>query len=411
MSTQEESTSKESIRASFDPKVELVLLKESLKSLKAEEKRQKVKEYRERLGEHLMGIAELNAELEADIFSPLITRSSSGVKLKEINRDDLEDILEKWSGKLTISPETFSKYEAFIDAVVRTNQYVRYFQERKSGNDKDFFRNLFGLDPKGEIKMEQDAISIRITCENFSDFERLIGKSVGEEMMADAAGIGGFAGFVSSDEKLPVVVLYDEPGLSPSATYQKRVHEEKHILDAIVATVSKEKEWAHITRDFIEWHKKFNLEMERIDLSDDGFFLDFLKKIFEKTAQTMRLQSGLIAKREILAYTKNGVSCEALRGALSDGRYYKVLNRTTVEEFMNSTPEFPKSVDEEFFRSSLEAVMIGQSEAYLNDLNGALDAVQSLRDLGVSDDVIIGIFENVPLSGWKKTHERVRSAF
>jgi hypothetical protein len=371
--------------------------------LKGEEKKEKIKIFKERLADHLLNQAEFNADLERMVLTA------------ETEQEFREDETFFLAGrKRMMPPAMVAKYEEFIRIAWETRRYVETFQEKNKAQKKGVkrvFKDLFGFTPKGDVEIKTRSVALAIVCKNQEDFSRImtgVSTDDAKEMSEDATRLGGVAGNLAKDENLPTIVMNDDPEQSPWMNTQKLLHEEKHIIDKIAGLVSKEKEPSDVLRDFYKYQEKLDQEATDEELSDDTFYFDLLSKVLMRGALSNREYSEIIAKREIFAYVKNGLSTEKLWEALSTGEHYNVIDQVALSENLNKLP-LPGNLDGRRIEQQIKNAVELQSAKYLQDLRSALDAVQKLRDLHLSDSKIVGLFQNTSLGEWRKVYERVKS--
>jgi len=398
--------------ACFDPKAELLALKESLQGLERTEKREKIEEYKKQLSEYYSLTAELNEELE----SRLRFSTTAFSKDAKIPVTFLTGRVSSYEGKLP--PEVIARYGDFIDEISTVNQYLQDFKRKNQGKDaKVVFEELFGFTPEGRIEIEADAFNLTVNIENKADLALLFGNDWSDENKRELEMMGAFAGIDSKDSHLKglIVVIHSHPSIELPVYRQIMLHEQKHILDMIVSRVTGARGQEDITREFSE----YQAEIQRmandatVDLNDDDFFLRLMRDSLMKSVEVEQECSEILAKMEIFAYMKNGLATRELFMTLSDGEYYNVLNQQRADEGVAAYSQFIDNLqmDKALTEKTIRNIFDKGADQYLSALRDALDAVQGFRDLGVSDGKIIGFFQNEPLSQWRKIFDRTKSLY
>ena len=264
---------------------------------------------------------------------------------------------------------------------------------------------MFGESPVGKITIVRGPVSIGVYCEDDRDYflTRSVQPDTEESQVSRYSNTEGGAKLSLKDSSLRSVLRdtvfsvrasrkggHEDDATHAARLEKIRVHEEKHIVNALVGHA----ENIGSSHDNTPTHRK--------DTSHKSSRT--AKEMLESSFRQARLSIEGRAKDEILAYLRDATSTshigELLSKKQSDGGIYDYWEKyRSSKRYQESRQGIEDSV--------ATLVEHKQMDQYKADIGFALDAVESLRSLGLSGTEIIGLFQAEPLHKWPKVYDRV----
>ncbi len=357
---------------------------EVIKQLPKEERRSRIQEFKEKVVEQKLGIAEMQAK-----FTEIIHRES---KMPEKDlKNKLETAIDQYAKEYglddyqkTISREVIGRFLEKHKAIERASKAFP--------NDKDFFKILFGREPKGKIKIRTTPAMIYVQCFNLEDYIYLrtqafvSGEDLSEQekeiaAMSYGAAIGAsklpsVKGLIVAENSSKAGIKY---GGDPGADFFD--HEEQHIIKRL------------FTAEKI--HQKMDLGRP---MNEEQF-----REAWEENLRNQREDvADRRVKDEILAYFKGGTPKETIYKVLTEGSEYDYLKKIR-ERYANPDPK----IYERYTKIVEESTAKILGEEYKNMISNGLDAIESLKKMHYSSDQIIGLLINEPLVRWSNLAHRI----
>jgi len=371
------------------------VIREILKAPK-EERRTKLAEFKEKLAFQRVGLARVQ-----DIIIDEIRHKPEG------KMDDFFDLATEMGAEFGMNNkqrrdtwEALSKYERQHKAVLKI--------QKEFPKDKDLFRQLFGVQPKGEIEIITGPVSIYIKCHNIEDYmavcfhEKRKGsgkkRDFTEEERKEAWDSGainiystaypniGWAITAENTEKIKL------PGTLDKDSHQKFVHEEQHIIKSFFD----KEDLLDPGSPGIQFSVRKNFLAAETEEEKEKILGDFFR-MFRHNAEYQ-------AKDEIFAYYKDG-RFDRIEGELltpkKEGGIYDNL-------------EEPKKANYLWLRSSDEIRALTKRvvdrvlvDEYKEIIISGTGAIQKMEKAGYEKEEIIALLTHEPLAKWGKVVGRI----
>lgn len=366
----------------FSPAGELQKIKELPSATKEErqERRKQLGEYKEKLVEQKLGIAKMQEEFES------VIRKIADLK-PEDQKIILDAMLEQKSKEYQLDPYQKAVTEVVINTYERKHKNIE--KNRKTyPKDTDFFKALFGHEPKGKIEIIESPIMVYIRCYNPDDFALIDTGAFDEndnpnEAEKAAARLGGGSG-ITTGCLIPslsgVVAAENASNLKPDEPVPKEIfiHEEQHIIKLLFSEA----------------------KLRSLDSSPKADLKEFTPA-FENSLRELREDAERKAKDEILAYYKDGLpladSIPTLLNPKDQGGDYDFLRRE-IKYYKN--PEIgaaAKNIAKKVYETEYKEI-----------LDNGINAISQLRQSGYSRDRIVALLIKEPLSRWPKLVGRIK---
>jgi hypothetical protein len=354
---------------------------EELKSLTPKErieiKKERLALFKAKLAEQMVGISKINAEMEATILNR-----------KFLNIDKLNEYLAQQAAIYKLSPSQLAKYRYALDSIESQNQVINEFAEKYANMDsKEIFKELFGVEPLGEVEIKKGALSFFVVCKDIKDYAFLYRGKDDPEDIEESRSTGGFANARTRIRELRgAITVANASELEKDSSYIEtvRIHEERHILYRLTEDVEK-----------LGDYSKFKEGEDETE-----------KMILKETMNEDRLHIEERAKNEIVAYLKGGASSEDIKTELlrraAEGGLYDYFEK---EKVYYSYPKYEK-----FDKESLEKAHNESRNKYEQDIINALGKVERLKEMGFPKRRIIGLFVAERLDRWPKVFERFKTS-
>lgn len=361
---------------SFSPAQELQKIKTLPSATKEErqERRKQLGEYKEKLVGQKLGIAEMQGEFER------VIRESVDLK-PEDQKIVLQAMLEQKSKEYKLD----SYQKAITEAVI--NNYSRKHKNIEKNRkiypkDTDFFKALFGHEPKGKIEIIESPIMVYVRCFDPDDFALIDAGAFNKndkpnEREKAAARMGGGSGITISC-LIPglsgVVAAENASNLKPDESVPREVfiHEEQHIIKLLFGEA----------------------KLRAIDSSPEADLGKFTPA-FEDSLRELREDAERKAKDEILAYYKDGEPINEIVPAL-----LKSKDQGGDYDFLKEELEYYKNP--EIGEAAKKIAKKVYETEYKKILDNSIEAISQLRKMGYSRDRIVAILIKEPLSRWPK---------
>lgn len=350
----------------FDPEASL----ETIKPLPLEEKRDRVESYREKLLQQLDGIVRAQQEMRFQISEDPDTHFS-----------DLMDAWEEETASLGLSPWQQELAEKFIDRFATRRTAINEVRELYP-DDKQLFKYMFGREPVGEVEVETGPITIYFKCKNPDDYLSIYyshNHEFNDHMRMVANMSAGVSITTAPVASLEGAIIAENGNHDPVTSAKIRAHEEQHAYRRLFDPVSTGR-----TRYEMLEHKT---PQER-------------QAMLETICRQRRRYSEHAMSDEVLAYMKEGMSKSEIIRILTtkqDGvslyDYFKDDIRRIRAFYMY--PETEPAIKKVF------------EDEYIQMVGDAIDAVDTVKEMGLSMGEAIDFFTMLPASHWKKWSRRL----
>jgi len=305
----------------FDPEKELEEIKNQVRRAPVHEqkrlKRELVAEFKREFINQRQGIAELMVELENSIR-----------RNPDTAKDELLDLVSKEAPVYQLNQYQIEQFRKAIEIYCQKHQtiqkYVRYHQDRFKENwQKEFFRNLFGEYPVGQIDLKVGPITLCWFFREPKDGALIL--DMPEKLIPNAKGIKslnpsklpGIEGTINA-VNLKAFEKYEETG-------ETEKHEESHSIDELFFAV----DFSGIGKKLEELKEKHFRKMgdkKNIEV------VTLIEEFISRSVMEMRRLFQKFIKSEILARLKAG-SRQVSDILTPDIAEEKLLERTVYDYF------------------------------------------------------------------------------
>lgn len=267
----------------------------------------------------------------------------------------------------------------------------------KYPDDKELFLNIFGDKPFGQIKIEEDPISLFIACSNVVDFSKIynVNKGTLAKIKFILKSYFSMSGTPSGVQmKIPIPEIkggITATDLSQKAETNTRSHEEQH---AIYGLLAKAYNRAITAEELIDPEKK---EVEE-NLREEAISAIYGNIENELLAQVAGGESPDEATGEVIfSYLYRAIDCEIknLTIGLMDAQDEEGDNsiKQIQEDKINKVIEYLRTKD--FYDRTVR--LIGNS----------MSAITLLTDNDYSQEQILALFSNENIENWSKLANRL----
>jgi hypothetical protein len=360
----------------FDPRQELKKIRTFSKNKSGQssheeylsKKRDLLESYNKQLAEQMMGVSKLHAELEEILFTQ--------EKYDEECEKKLREHIEENAEKLKLSPKQLSRYEVLFDYLSEWNAGMDFRQEdfELGVDDREFFKELFGEFPVGEVIITRTPVSFCVECKNLEDYAFAMGESKKSANLSGGCSFG----------KITLVANYNRK--NPETIKKTKIHEQRHSLKKIFDNVQ-----------LGLFSENFHILQARLA---DGINI-------EEKVKKIRVNATEMVQDEIFAYLKDSSAIETIREILSaekseNGLYDYI--ESSREKYHNAYKK--GRLGENFDMEAIDRLFDLEKKKYLETINEALDVVEKMEYLGMTRGEIISLLEFEPLDKWR--HKAVR---
>lgn len=378
----------------FDPEVELKNInkftKEEAEKMTPEEKlrlkKNRLEEYKKKLAEQKIGIAQINSELENKILCS-----------KDMDRDDLEKFILGQAKEKKLSKKQLDKYRSIFEKAQKRNAVIKEFSQKFEGRNDDFFEAMFGKKPFGKISIKDGVISFAVVCEDARDYAWIeSGKyKFGDDLNLDDNDLErsqSTAGHVLS--------------------YGTKIPELRNCVTAING-VSAEK------------NESYYRELEKTIIHEEKHEVNgLINEEFPDPEKGRHSLKGneIMAKDEILSFLKGGTDTETMKMYLlnskDEGGVYDYFDKDKqmLETRINTYISQPGYADNPYVVKDLEEVKKAlknidtQKKIYERHITDALITINKLEKLNYPREEIVGLFQTENIDKWGKVYERVKNS-
>lgn len=366
----------------FSPTQELEKIKKLPSGTKEErqERRKQLGEYKEKLVEQKLGIAKMEEEFDN------VIRKIAGLK-SEDQKIILNAMVEQKTKEYKLDSYQKAVTEAVINTYERKHKNIEKARESYP-KDTDFFKALFGREPKGKVEIIESPTMVYVRCFGVDDYALidsgiLDGRQEPDAMYKIVArtskGVARIARTLIPGLK-GVVAAENAIDLGPDAPVPKEVfiHEEQHAIKLLFAEA----------------------KLRTIDSSPKED-LEKFTPVFENSLRELREDAEIRAKDEILAYYKDGLPLSEIVPALllpqhQDGDYDYL--REEIEYYQNpEIGEAAKKIAKKVYETEYKKI-----------LDAGIDAISQLRQMGHSRNRIAALLMKESLSRWPKLASRIK---
>lgn len=377
----------------FDPQFELEKI---LKISDLREKEVSLKLFKLRLMEQQRGFALLKEE----IFKYVSART--------IEAEKLFDIVDDFQSVYKFSEEQMRIIKSMIDLFLNRHEAVLDFYDEHKGDAKEMYKDLFGVDPKGDLRVVLGPVSTSFVFrgKDITDYARLYfsnfngGEEIKKESLDKANRSGGVFTHHSPKRGLEHTII----GVKNDSWYTNETikHEEQHALNSIYF------------RYFRHAYRGPVLYPYDIGLSKDSN--EAMKSLVDYCRNVL-LTAGEEVKDEILAYkfentgysfNLNAASnrekyiIETLTKPASKGGIYDYFDfELILKNIKKESGVFPNFAD--LYKKAKEILL----KDYKDMIVDGIKAVNLLKYKGYSDESVVSILMPRRLRDWRKTADRI----
>lgn len=348
----------------FDPQIEFLRVKNyKFTYSNKDEFKIHFSEFKEKLNKQMLGIAELNADMEEVLYNK-----------ENFDINEIDKVFNEKSEIYKLSYWQKERYNMVLDEIKEAYYGVEQFLDNnKNKSSKEIFENIAGGSIDNEVVIERLPMAIVFHLFNFHDFakfapgdieesETTLGTHIPKKMSGGLSVILVNRSMIEDDDRLREVVD----------------HEYRHAIDDCIET------------------SEINIDLKFDKLHDP---------ILRLTENTLGNAADII-KKEVFAYMKGGTE------EIFD--IYVILVLNGGYDYMNIDDFKSKFEDKEELRKfdwkEIEKICEFQNIKFRKCLMDALVAVYELSMFGYSKEKIIGLLQDIPLDKWKKNIERILSS-
>lgn len=374
----------EEFQEPFSPKEEL----EKVKEAPREERREKLKEFKERLLEQEKDIVEIQRELvekvEADPKTP---------------REALVAEFSKLAAEKGLSDSQKELGEIIIGEYSQKNAAVQRFRNVYQ-DDRRLFQTVFGSEPKGKVEVVAGPMTLYFRCFDFDDYfliyseSFLENKKFGEQEKKSAAFSGGV--FINS-AKIPALwgtIIAEKAEAGEPINKEILEHEKQHAYKNLFYGM------------YFDFLKKESSTAELLNISPEKDKDKYLFLLERSLGGLRAMEAEKRAKDELLAFFKTGEDPEKIKEFLlapkEKGGLYDYMHDWK-EQLTDFGPEVPV-YEIKLMQEAINKVFV---KDYEDLLDGAIDAFESLEALGYKKSEAVAFLITKPLSTWNKWVRRL----
>lgn len=364
----------------FDPQKEIKKISQ-LKS--GNEKTKALAVFKFRFVEQQKGLARLKEEI-------INTANQEDENLE----DELKRIIIKYKLKYKFSEKQLNKINQMTYKFLYRHEEVNEFCENYKNDPIEMYRQIFGVDPVGQIKVKKGLISIAFICYDINDYARLYSGdfsseySLTENDIKAANKSGGV--FINRQPRFHRGLRHTIIGVNHfSDNYDEKAikHEEQHSINSLYLDVDN----SIIGDLYYSLYTSISAE------SDKRIVTSYCKNIVAAAYER--------AKDEIIAYSVQASRdkeevLEILLKSKDEGGLYDYVNRSDI--FNEAKKSFNNNVAE--LNEVIKKITI---DDYKKTISDGLEAVGILRQKGYSDQAMTEILMSRPLDQWLKVANRV----
>jgi len=329
-----------------------------------------------------------NALLEAE--TKLTDRIAADPSQLDMNDTEILNFIQEESGLSSLAAEEAEEIESALLKIKEKRKEIARVMSENDGDGRRVFRDVFGVDPEGNVEVEMGVVNYRFYVESQADFVNVMSGDNSPDYMASKfianLALGGF------DPKNDAVVIPEFESFvdimkkytgSEKSKAELLRHEEQHAINTLLFK-SKLNEEHGIPEKFSEFSES---DKEQILINN----LRGQAKAWTKT------QSGEMLAR--LRETEDTDGNEAVKAALSDmysklqNQYEPYFKEVLVDQGMSKTKAF-SLVRENFTEYGQRLIERGG------------EAIKHLSTKGYSNDEIVNLFQGKPIQDWKKLAQR-----
>jgi|GEM_PF-3580105 len=368
----------------FDPEEALQEIRREIFAenfLAPDEKKEKVRSYKEKLMDQKMRIASINQKLEDYLLEKY-----------EFDEKEMLSIFEKEAKWHKLAPYQIERYKLAFEKVKERMRIIDYYEKSFEGkSDKEKYEKIFGFKPEGAVRIEKNRLCFTVWCESPQDYANIFSAGtqgeMKESMQKKADCSGGVANtFTAFPELRGAVIAIKESGIRN--TNSVFIHEQKHVLNRIIRPVAEADRQGYLK----EGRENFNRPAD----------FEKLKIFFEFRADYIRERAG----DELLAYLKDGRPVFDILTTLEEGDekgglydYYKM------DESICPVPDDLKGI---FSDEKISELRNKYKQRYSKELRKAIFAVSELEEAGFKRDSIVALFQAEDMKHWPKILGRLK---
>jgi hypothetical protein len=321
------------------------------------------------------------AEMDINLFGKVDDNS-------EISRDELLDTLKSDQPNFFASKENSEFIGDRLDKVIERRNAVKGVFEKYETPEK-LYEGLFGQLPKGEVQFVGGPLSIDFVCFDKGDFDYVLEGSYAKgnpPTVREEAGGVIVNNCKEAELKSAVTCIKSQDLLAGipntefhlSGTEDVIQHERQHVINKLILDEKTKK----LMDEFKSPDEFFNNTAE---LSEG----EFMKQCKEYLITFREMALELIAKDELSAYLKEGLTVDKVNEKLSTGFYG---NSKYWEEFVSRA--IPESFSPER-KENIEFINRIVFRKYDSAVLELLESAQSLEKLGYERNKLAMITANV----------------
>ncbi len=355
----------------FDPEASL----KTIKPLPAEEKHQRIEDYRDKLFRQMDGIV-----LAQDSIRRKIETNPN------IHYAELVELWEEETEELGLAPWQHEEAMQVFDKYTDRRNAIKEIREIYPEDDK-LFEHIFGEPPKGRIEVETGPITIFFTCENLEDYTSIYfyknphAPANGQEIANMSGGVSISAAPI---EWLEGAIIAQNGFKDPKTSQIIKTHEEQHAYRRLFKP-------AELTMQIPKSIETAENSSERLAR------LETICR-YKRQLQEHRMSD------EVLAYLKDGSSKYEIINLLAGNHKSIGLYNYFIETTERIRKLYPYPETEQAIKTVFE-------DEYYVMVSNAIDAVDAVRETGLSLRQAIDYFTMLPVSHWKKWAARVNAYF
>lgn len=371
---------------SFSPEEEI----QDILTLPKEERREKLKEFKEKLAYQKEGMG----KIQEQVIQFIREKPDASIgQLFELVRD--------FGPSYGFTEEQKEVARSMLQEYATKHNAIREVR-KETPNDDELYGRLFGAMPQGKVEIIEGPMTLYFRCHDPVDYARIHsqafieGRSVSETDIYAANMSGGVSIETSKIPALSGTIIAENSKGKQFGPFEESIlrHEEQHAIRLVFNNIN---DLNFVKSSLAGYH-----ELEHADASKERMVL------LERNLKTIRNNVGERAKNEILAYFKQNAYSpqeilDILKKPAAEGGLYDYLAHS--KDFLeNKLTKLLGEENRELIQNSIRNVLEIQ---YRNLLDDGVHSFQNLIHAGCNRDQAIAILIKEPLPKWEKAVKRL----
>ncbi|MBI4114532.1 MAG: hypothetical protein HY445_01665 [Candidatus Niyogibacteria bacterium] len=377
----------------------------SILTAPTKERREKLKEFKEKLAYQKIGLAVMQEKIVEEIRSHPDESSQT-----------LSQYAQAFEKQYGFTSDQIELIEQMIETYASAHQQVKDVR-KKFPNDSDLFQAMFKVQPKGNIEVIEGPLTLYFRCHDLEDYTIIYSgvwrrsRGITDLDIQEANSTGGVSiGRVPVNGQSCFVIAEKAEGQSFQDAQSILAHEEQHAIKQLFDDNEfdfdqSRPQWAKMI-EAVENNDEDREFWIKQCLRDDRHFLERYAKdeilAFMKQENNFDSDYPQLVNQGIYNVLTRPVSRGGIYDYFGDPRFGDIKNRNIDAVVRGVGEELRPEVErmaKEVFESEYHAI-----------IKNSLDAYMTLKEKGFTLEQITAILLKEPLSKWQRVVDRIVSS-